>query len=208
MQKMVVTRKSKKNLNGTPEDLAKPQPSAQAATTSLAGLYKTALVRYPLTTNCTMAGSITGGSVLASNILKNTPWDWTECLAMVIVASTFITPMLSYYYGWLNKQKFDTLVALFIDQVIFSPVFTLALLTYRLLVIETLASKSLPSLQILMTSYEKVQVQLPIVMKLSWMFWIPCRYIMLNYVPDMHHIVGGNIANFVWNIVLALQMKD
>ena len=178
------------------------------------GLYKSMQAAHPIKTDASVAALLSYASVVVSERMTSQAAEVGAALAMAIVAASFITPVLSHYYGWLGKQPWNKLGSLAFDQLIFSPVFTFLLLTYRLLVLTTLQKWASGSLSLavlhgrLGSAPQEVLPILPDVVRSSWFFWVPCRFIMLNYVPPMYHIVAGNVASFVWNVLLAMLLKQ
>lgn len=126
--------------------------------------------------------------------------QWREVIVMMIIAASFITPVLLIFYYLLSKLPIGNFGKLLVDQFIFSPLFNCSIIALRFFLLDSNLSGS--NIVVL------VQNIGPTAIKSAWLFWIPQRYFTLNYVPAMYQLVFGNICSFVWNIVFSLIMSS
>jgi hypothetical protein len=118
---------------------------------------------------------------------------------MAIISVTYITPVLLLFYKYLEKVKVGgNLGKLFVDQFIFSPIFTSTIIFFRLLLLKP------SSPWILLEDTIKIA---PTAVKSAWLFWIPARFFTINFVPPMYQLIFGNIFSYAWNIIFSLLLK-
>ncbi len=164
--------------------------------------------KYPLVTNGIVAALLSAAGSLASNIIAKDTLNWVEASAWAFLAAAYVTPILMHYYGWLESRTakgWSQGQKLVFDQLLFSPIFMFGLLSAHDVVIHTINLKSVDVNFVLFSSRAHIITMLPGVMKLNWLFWIPARFVMLNYVPSSAHMLLGNVLSFVWQIVLSMS---
>jgi Mpv17 / PMP22 family len=122
--------------------------------------------------------------------------NWREAIIMTMISAAYTTPMLLIFYHFLNKVKSNSLVKLFIDQFIFSPIFTCSIIALRFFLLDS---------NLTITDVVNLTIKIaPSAMTYCWLFWIPQRYFTLNYVPGMYQVMFGSICGFVWNIIFSM----
>ena len=164
--------------------------------------------KYPIVMNGIVAALLSAAGSLASNIIAKDTLNWVEASAWAFLAAAYVTPILMRYYGWLESRTakgWSQGHKLVFDQLLFSPIFMFGLLAAHDVVIHTINLKSIDINFVLFSSRAHILTMLPSVMKLNWLFWIPARFVMLNYVPSSAHILLGNVLSFVWQIVLSMS---
>ena len=164
---------------------------------SLLRRYQAILTEYPYSSNATQGAIITASGVMASNYLLTGRVDWKEVIVMMIVSATFITPMLLLFYNILGQLKISNFGKLFLDQACFSPLFTSAIISYKLF----LLSNGKLTLSDLLTSLVAI---VPAAVQASWCFWIPQRYLTLTFVPPYLHLVLGSLCSFLWQMIFTV----
>ena len=174
--------------------------------------YNTLMTRYPMLMNEAQSGIISASAVACSNIISAEEVDHWEISVMVIVTLTFITPIITSYYSRLGKMNLPLLQSIVLDQLIFSPVFTTGIIMYRAIVLDVLSGSILPSglLDVGDIGRRAGQVIpiIPSIMMKSWGYWIPIRLLILKFVPPMYHVVIGSACSFVWQIIMAMALKE
>jgi hypothetical protein len=167
--------------------------------TSIVATYSRLLKRNPLLVNGTQSATIAALGVLASQVLSGVAtFNFTEVVVMMLINFAYNTPILLWFYGNLSKSKANIFVKLFIDQVVFSPVFTAGLISLRLLLLGT-ELKLIPTI---------VKAVVPTAVASSWFFWLPCRGLIMLYVPVAMQLLVGNLLAFIWNIILATILSS
>ena len=170
------------------------------------------MARYPLLMNEVQSGIITASAVACSNVVTGENIDHIEVLIMTIVTLTFITPILLRYFDWLGSLKLPVLHGLVLDQLIFSPIFTTGIITYREFVHDIMFGgpldlSTLMNADNVMQRIVKVAQIVPSIMIKSWGYWVPLRLLILKFVPPMYHVVIGSAFSFIWQIIMALALK-
>jgi hypothetical protein len=170
--------------------------------TTLLKRYQTLLVRYPLLMNALQSGFISSCSVITSQFVAGKSFDeinWIEVRTMCVIAMFFITPTLLAFYGVvLEKLHWGVIGKLIVDQLLFSPLFTAAIITLRFVVLGEVPLREIPGLVIQIV---------PKAVFSSWTFWIPARAFTLKFVPPHLHLLTGNMMSFVWNIIFSLLLS-
>lgn len=177
---------------------------------SLFNNYQNLMIRYPFLMNAIQAGVINGSSVIVSQFLtynetldKEFHIQWYDVITMSIIAMTLITPILLIFYSQLNKLQIGKMMKLLIDQLIFSPLLTFSIICYRFVLLGYFHNEMQSMNSIFVLAMEIT----PKAMRSSWLFWIPARFFVLNYVPPMYHLLVGSILSFVWNIVFSMILS-
>jgi hypothetical protein len=170
---------------------------------SLLGKYQTLLVRYPLIMNATQSGAITAVSVIMSQILssplgKETIFNWREVHVMTFISMAWITPVLLWFFGVLEKWNRGAVDKLLIDQFVFSPLFTASIIALRNVLYDGGHLKGLPSV---------IANVVPGVQLISWLFWIPIRFLTIRYVPPSLALLANSAASLVWTIIFTLALE-
>lgn len=169
---------------------------------SLFAKYNDLLTRYPFFVNAIQSGIITAIGVLVSQWVGAkdgvVQWDLREVSTMVFINVVWITPVLLRFFEFLNKLPRGAIDKLVIDQAIFSPPFTASIIALRYLLFDHGQLSDVPNFLI------KV---LPGVQITAWMFWIPTRFLIINYVPASLALLVNNLAALVWNVIFAMMLK-
>lgn len=163
--------------------------------------YQNAMITWPVLMNQTQSAIITAAAVVSSQYIFKTI-DLVEMYAMVIVTIMLITPVLLKFYSILPKLKLSVLQMLVLDQFMLSPVFNGMIIASRFYVLKLLKHEgeiNMDNMTILTTTMNI----LPMAVGVSWIFWIPQRYITFKYVPPVFQQVFGTICSFFWNLILA-----
>ena len=166
--------------------------------------YNELLKRHPLAVNSLQAAVIQALSVVASQYLLKAPdssfdIDYKEVLAMVTVSLTLITPSVMLFYSMLAQWTVHNNIKLVVDQFLFSPVLNFGIIAFRLYLLDM----TQPVATILKAALEVT----PKAVSSAWIFWVPQRYVGLNYVAADFQMLFTNVCSFVWNIVFAMLMK-
>ncbi|KAJ1457611.1 hypothetical protein M885DRAFT_514622 [Pelagophyceae sp. CCMP2097] len=169
--------------------------------------YNSLLARYPTGMNSLQGAVIQAISVLVSNAVAGEGADWHGVRTMTIVSTTFITPMLMHFYGFLGKSRLSMAPKMAVDQLLFSPCFTFGIITYRAVVSAALTNGAPPSFGEIWGQVVAMAGILPGIMVKSWAFWVPLRFLILNFVPPMLHIVVGSALALIWNVILQLALR-
>jgi hypothetical protein len=122
--------------------------------------------------------------------------------AMVIVTIVLITPVLLKFYSILPKLKLSVIQMLIVDQFVLSPIFNGMIIAFRLYVLKLLNHSSEVDMDITTIFNATIKI-LPMAVAVSWIFWIPQRWITFTYIPPHFHQVFGTICSFFWNLILA-----
>ena len=156
--------------------------------------YREVLKENPVLANCTQGSIITALGVATSNYISSGCIDWKEVMVMAIVSCTFITPTLLFFYSLLGNLKVSKEVILVIDQALFSPLFTAAIISYKFVLLshESISVHKLVAYLIAIV---------PGAVCASWSFWIPVRYFTLNYIDAHLHVVFGALCSFFWQMI-------
>lgn len=165
--------------------------------------YQTLLNKYPLITNATQSGLITAVGVLVSQVLsapvgQPTIFDSREVYVMTFINIAWITPVLLWFFGFLNTIKRGTLDKLLIDQFVFSPPFTASIIALRYILYDGGSVDTVPTM--LMNIVPGVQLT-------AWMFWIPSRFLIINYVPASLALLVNSAASLVWTVIFAMLLN-
>ena len=161
--------------------------------------YKTLMIEYPYMVNATQSAIISSCSVLVSQfIARKSEFDWNEVRAVSFLAAFWITPVLLIFYSRLQKMPLGFTGKLVVDQLIFSPLFTLSIITARLFLLQRSPMHEFPN--ILFNTVPKAIIS-------SWTFWIPARAFTLLIVPPHLHLLTGSLFSFIWNVILSLLLN-
>jgi hypothetical protein len=173
---------------------------------SLGSQYNTLMARYPFVMNEVQSTIITCSAVMSSSVISGTQQNWGEVVTMAIVTLTLITPVLMQWFGYLNRSGMPLVPQLLVDQLVFSPILTSAILIWRSVVSNLITTQSFDLATVSSLPAEVIPI-IPGIMIKSWCFWIPIRLLILKFIPPMHHVVLGSLFSFLWNIILALALK-
>ena len=122
---------------------------------------------------------------------------WQEVYVMAIITAFYITPVLLVFYSVLRNIHKSVIVQLFVDQFIFSPVFTGSIIGLRMF----LFGVDVHTIPI------KVITILPSAQLSAWVFWIPQRFITLSYIPIPFQLLFSNLCSFIWNIIFSIILS-
>ena len=154
-------------------------------------------------TNAGVASILAASGNLVSNYLKDVPLDWTDALVWAILAFFYITPILMVYYDWLARRNWSKFQKLAVDQLLVSPIFMFGLLVAKDIILH-IYQDSLTIESLYFFDKGAIWAILPGIMKANWLFWVPARFVVLNYVDPSFHILGGNVLSFIWQVILGL----
>lgn len=161
--------------------------------------YQALLREYPYYVNATQSAIISSCSVLVSQTLAgNVLYDWSEVRTVSIIGAMWITPVLLLFYSRLHKMQLTFYGKLAIDQLIFSPIFTVSIITLRLIILGRVPFSDFPSV---------LSQTVPKAVLSSWTFWVPARGFTLLIVPPHLHLLTGSIFSFMWNIILSMLLN-
>lgn len=165
---------------------------------SLFAQYNSLLIRYPFLVNGIQSAILGGIGVIISEIISgHLQIDWLEVRTMMIINLVFNTPILLWFSKQLERMNHGILTKLFIDQLLFSPLFTAGIIGLRLyLVGEDI--NDIPN---------QVMATVPVAMKSSWLFWFPQRYLTLKYVPSSYQLLSGSLCGLVWNVIFTMILS-
>lgn len=158
-------------------------------------IYNDLLIQYPLLINGIQAATIASLGVIASQLIAGVKEiDYVEVQIMAIINFIFMTPVLMWFYKLLQTLPYNVYGKLFLDQAIFSPLFTSGIISLRLY----LLGSDINEIPLLV--YKIV----PSAMISAWLFWIPVRFIMISFIPPVLQLIVGNAFSFIWNIIFAM----
>ena len=161
--------------------------------------YQTLMIKYPFFVNATQSAIISSSSVIVSQLLAgNSKIDWSEVRTVAFIGSFWITPVLLVFYSKLHRLQLGVLGKLALDQLIFSPIFTLTIISLRLVVLGRVPYNDFTSV---------LGQTVPKAVLSSWTFWIPARGFTLLIVPVHLHLLAGNVFSFIWNIILSMLLN-
>lgn len=185
--------KSAKTSNQNETSQAKGQKNRSAF-----DLYQDLLNKHPLSVNIIQGAILTALSVATSNLIKSSKVDYKEVLVMALISAFFITPTLLWFYkNILNKTAGSNTRKLIIDQFAFSPPFNACIIALRLALLGS-PFASIPG---------SVYQVFPKAMMYAWCFWIPVRFLTLQLIPPMYHILSGSVFAYVWNVIFSLVLS-
>jgi protein Mpv17 len=165
---------------------------------SFSAQYRDLLLKYPLLVNAVQGAIIAALGVIASQILSGMKqFDFSEVWIMMLINFAYHPPVLMWFNSVLQKSNMKIIPLLFVDQALFSPVFTAGIVSLRLLLLGT-DLRAIPAI---------VMDVVPKAMGPSWMFWVPSKAIIFLYVPPMYQLLAGNAFAFVWTIIFAMILQ-
>ena len=161
--------------------------------------YKSLMIRYPYAVNASQSAAISSCSVLVSQYLaERSETDWSEVRTVSFIAAFWITPVLLLFYSKLQKSSLGVAGKLMLDQLLFSPLFTVSIITARLFLLQRVP---------IYEFYTILLQTVPTAVLSSWTFWIPARGFTLLVVPAHLHLLIGSIFSFLWNIILSMLLN-
>ena len=161
--------------------------------------YQTLLMKYPFYVNSTQSAIISSSSVVVSQLLAgNSKIDWSEVRTVAFIGAFWITPVLLIFYSKLHRLPLGVMGKLALDQLIFSPLFTVTIISLRLIVLGRVPYADFTSV---------LGQTVPKAVLSSWTFWVPARGFTLLIVPAHLHLLAGNIFSFIWNIILSMLLN-
>ena len=164
-------------------------PSRRSQEFSIAMFYVRLLKEYPLammTVQTVILQCL--AKLVCTGIVHRTLPPSYELLTQAIVAALFLNPMLMIFGEFLQFGcKHESLMTkLAIDQLVFSPFFTLSLIT----IFDLVAGGAF--------DIQSVLTRAIATMPFSWSFWIPQRGISLSFVPPLFQLPVNSACSFVW----------
>jgi hypothetical protein len=171
---------------------------------SILDQYQNLLTKYPVAVNTIQGSIIASLSVIASNTIQyiksgEFKMNYNEMFVMAFISAVFVTPVLMWFYkNVLNKMPGGMIRKLVIDQFAFSPPFTASIITLRFFLMGLTPLENIPA---------EVYKVFPKAVVISWLFWIPVRFVTLKYIPPIYHLISGSLFSFVWNVVLSLILS-
>ena len=190
---------SKRGGRTTEKKLPEDNEVSKDKKVSILDSYNAAVAKHPFLVNAIQAAVLGGLGTYISEVIKGAPViDTNEIFIMILINALFNTPILLRFCGFLEKMKGGVIPKLLVDQLLFSPVFTAAIIALRLFLIGTKVDSILPI----------VKDIVPKAMKSSWLFWFPQRYLTLSYVPPQHQLLCGNVCALVWNVIFSMILTS
>jgi hypothetical protein len=128
-------------------------------------------------------------------------YDWINFLelqVMVTMTLVFITPTLIWFYAILGRAKLSIIASVVVDQFVFSPLFTFAIISFREYFLNHVPTNKI---------VEIVMPILPSALISGWSFWIPQRFIALAYFPPSLQLPFTTLCSLAWNVVFAMILK-
>lgn len=160
--------------------------------------YLQALEKAPLLTKALTCAVLNGvGDALSQLVFEDHPFQWGRFAKFVALGGVFVGPVLSTWYGWLNRVVTATglqrtLIMLLADQAVFAPIFIGSFIS----ILQTLDGKA-------SGIATKLRTDLPEAVKVNWTLWIPCQFINFNFVPPSLQTLVANLVAVVWNTYLS-----
>ena len=186
-------------VNEQDDTIARTMPSSSRQRTtarSSSGTlsYVRLLQEYPLATMTIQTVALQCLAKLMCTIIVSHSFPTASDFAtQALVAALFLNPMLMIFGNFLQFGcKHESLATkLAIDQLVFSPCFTISLIT-----IFDLASGANFDLNSVLTRAIAT-------MPFSWSFWIPQRGISLSFVPPLFQLPVNSACSFVWAVIFS-----
>lgn len=185
---------SKRSVKATEKKGAESDKAEEIKPPSLIDSYNAAVAKNPLLINALQAAILGGLGTFISELIKGGAIDKKEVFIMMVINAVFMTPVLLWFFGVLERMKGGVIAKLLVDQLIFSPVFTAAIISVRLFLLGNKIDDIVPIV---------IEV-VPKAMMSSWLFWFPQRYLTLSYLPPQHHLLCGNVCALVWNVIFSM----
>lgn len=165
---------------------------------SVGALYNDLLVQYPLLTNGIQSAIIAGLAVITSQYLADaTKFDLGEVNIMMLINFAYMTPLLIWFNGILQRANLKMIPMLVADQLLFSPLLTAGIVACRLLLLGVDIHR-VPGM---------VWDVVPKAMISSWMFWVPAKALIFAYVPPVYQLLAGSALSFIWTIIFAMILS-
>ena len=174
---------------------------------SVPSRYMDLLSTHPLLINGVQSALISVLSIHCSKYFSSHPRQHSqlhESASMFIVSFCIITPCIyNFNKRVIARMRRHILVKVAVDQFIFSPILTFAILFSRQILLDVLNQKNI---SIVGTCVKSITI-LPTILVHGWLFWLPVKFLSLQYVPFKLQIVFSSIVAFVWNIVLSVVLR-
>lgn len=117
---------------------------------------------------------------------------------MVTITLVLITPTLIWFYGVLERAKLGVLGSVGVDQFLFSPIFTAAIIASRLYYYNSVKLEGI---------WPQLSSILPSALVSGWCFWIPARFLILSLFPPDFHLPMSSVFSLLWNVVFAMILS-
>ncbi|CAM9612999.1 unnamed protein product [Chrysoparadoxa australica] len=192
-----------------------------SSTRSNLSQYEALLHQHPIATKAVTSGIIAGSGDLTCQLIIGDAWsqepedaiqkiahilnhppphpDWLRLAKFTLVGSVLVGPTLHHWYGFLvrrlpGRNPQQIVRRLFLDQLVFSPVFTGAFFS---------------SIMLLDGSPGKIKQKLeqdywPTLVS-NWALWIPAQLVNFRYIPLHFQVLFSNGTGFFWNIYLSAR---
>eukprot|EP01041_Mallomonas_annulata_P004260 gene4260-8481_t len=185
--------------------MAKKSQRSSNTFKSLRTLYQDLIVgQYALVVNAFQSSILTAIGVIISQIISHDGskgsliFDWEEIRVMCMIVAFYNTPILMWFFNFLSKSNLGVIGQLLLDQFVFAPPFTAGILSLRAYYLTKTPLLLIPM---------QVLAILPKAQMTGWMFWIPCRFLILKFVPPNVQLLAVNICALIWNVIFSLVLK-
>lgn len=134
---------------------------------------------------------------------KNRAISWRS-VAAVAGSGLVVTGPLSHYFYLILDQvsppgtKLQSFKRLFIDRVLFGPIYLLIVLYVRHIFEGT--SHREAKRKLLRTFWP--------ILKMSYRVWTIAQYININHIPQQYRVLFSNVVALGWNVYLAAMKRD
>lgn len=187
----------------TTDAAASSSDDSESKKTTLFARYNSLLAQYPFFMNGSQAAIIAGSAVLLSQTFippKGSSiaiYDLSEVWVMMLINFAFITPILLWFFGWLNRNVNGVVMKLLFDQFVFSPFFTASIIALRF-ILKGGNPNEIPKMLLLV---------LPKAQLAGWMFWIPARFFILTFIPKQLALLVNSLFALLWNIIFSILLQ-
>jgi hypothetical protein len=120
--------------------------------------------------------------------------NWQSVYYSLIISSMYMTPILIVFFSYLGRSKLSKPQKVFVDQFLFAPMYTAGIIALRLLFIGSLPLSQIPA---------QVVSAMPRAMMYGWLFWIPSKIILHEYIDNRYHLLLSQVLSLFWNTALS-----
>ncbi|XP_039253794.2 mitochondrial inner membrane protein Mpv17-like isoform X1 [Styela clava] len=154
----------------------------------------------PLLTQTGTAGILTTfADVISQKLVEQKKGcDLRRTTIMAACALMYLGPLVSMWYVFLSMRGYSTGVNVFLDQFIMSPP-----LLFGFLVLQTiLFGQGTKAMK------HRIRHDLPDVLKINWLIWIPAQIVNFQFVPFQYRMLYSQSIALFWNCYLSYRTNN
>nr|XP_039254715.1 protein Mpv17-like [Styela clava] len=157
--------------------------------------YSELVDKRPLLTQIVTAGTlVTVGDILAqTTIEKKKKYDFRRTAVMSTCGFFYFGPLVAAWFTAVNKMALPVIFSVALDQFVITPPLLCGFFTVQTL----LNGKSLS------TAISRIKNEVPGIIKMNWMVWIPSQTINFGIVPFQYRMLFCQIVALFWNSYLS-----